>query len=98
MKQHLSTFPQIVQKRHSLLRSSPSSNINLLQRSELVALMNTLYRFSESLIFVDDFRRMWRKLDERTTREIATEIEDTTAAHVSSFRAVLFIQTQWCQQ
>jgi len=56
--------------------------------------MNTLYRFSESLVFVDDFRKMWRKLDEPTTREIVTESEEITAAQVSSkFRAVLFTQT-----
>ncbi|KAF8578712.1 endoplasmic oxidoreductin-1 [Ramaria rubella] len=37
----------------------PLANPNLLQRSEVVALINTLHRFSESLAFVDDFRRMW---------------------------------------
>lgn len=88
---------RIVQKCRSSLRPSPTSNINLLQRSEVVALMNTLYRFSESLVSVDDFRKMWHKLDEPTTREIVTEIEEIAAAHVSSkLRAVLVTQTQWC--
>ncbi|KAF6761277.1 hypothetical protein DFP72DRAFT_842863 [Ephemerocybe angulata] len=40
---------------------SPQSH--LLQRSEIVAMMNTLYRFSESLKAVDDFRKMWKELD-----------------------------------
>ena len=38
---------------------SPKSNVNLLQRSELVALINTLHRLVESLHMVQDFRRMW---------------------------------------
>jgi ERO1-like protein beta len=38
---------------------SPASNSNLLSRSEVVALINTLHRFSESLNAVGDFRKMW---------------------------------------
>ncbi|KAI0743525.1 endoplasmic oxidoreductin [Daedaleopsis nitida] len=37
----------------------PKSNANLLQRSEVVALINTLHRLVESLHMVQDFRRMW---------------------------------------
>ncbi|KAH9931060.1 endoplasmic oxidoreductin [Epithele typhae] len=37
----------------------PKANVNLLQRSELVALMNTLHRLVESLHVVQNFRRMW---------------------------------------
>jgi len=37
----------------------PTSNSNLLSRSEVVALINTLHRFSESLNAVGDFRKMW---------------------------------------
>ncbi|KAF8904497.1 hypothetical protein CPB84DRAFT_1845438 [Gymnopilus junonius] len=38
----------------------PRTNSDLLHRSEVVALMNTLFRFSESLQAVEDFRTMWR--------------------------------------
>lgn len=38
----------------------PHANSNLLHRSEVVAMINTLFRFSESLKFYDDFRRMWQ--------------------------------------
>ncbi|KAF9820371.1 hypothetical protein IEO21_01380 [Rhodonia placenta] len=41
----------------------PQANQNLLQRSEVVALVNTLHRFSESLAAVDDFRKMWAEAD-----------------------------------
>ncbi|KAI8993030.1 endoplasmic oxidoreductin [Trametes punicea] len=37
----------------------PRANTNLLQRSEVVALINTLHRLVESLHMVQDFRRMW---------------------------------------
>ncbi|KAF9792500.1 endoplasmic reticulum Oxidoreductin 1-domain-containing protein [Thelephora terrestris] len=37
----------------------PNSNKNLLTRSEVVALMNTLHRFAESLHAVNLFRGMW---------------------------------------
>ncbi|KAF8517649.1 endoplasmic oxidoreductin [Gautieria morchelliformis] len=39
----------------------PQANPNLLQRSEVVALINTLHRFTESLVFVDEFRKMWAR-------------------------------------
>ncbi|KAL0956380.1 hypothetical protein HGRIS_002527 [Hohenbuehelia grisea] len=42
----------------------PRRNPNLLQRYEVVALFNTLNRFSESLEAVEDFRRMWAAMDE----------------------------------
>jgi hypothetical protein len=35
---------------------SPRTNINLLQRSEVVALINTLFRFSESLVCCGGFQ------------------------------------------
>lgn len=34
-------------------------NPQLLQRSEVVALINAAHRLSESLYFVDEFRRLW---------------------------------------
>jgi len=42
---------------------SPTANPNLLQRSELVALINTLHRFSESLHAADFFRKEWAKME-----------------------------------
>ncbi|KAF8973145.1 hypothetical protein BDZ97DRAFT_1779682 [Flammula alnicola] len=59
----------------------PRANSDLLHRSEVVALMNTLFRVSESLAAVDDFRRMWRELDKSDTEKIATEAEKLTAPH-----------------
>ncbi|KAF8200701.1 hypothetical protein BJ912DRAFT_946857 [Pholiota molesta] len=59
----------------------PHANSDLLQRSEVVALMNTLFRFSESLAAVDDFRRMWKQLDAPVTEKIATEVEKSTSPH-----------------
>jgi len=61
---------------------SPRTNVNLLQRSEVVALINTLFRLSESLSAVEEFRRMWRALDEPSSQRIVSEIEDTTSAQV----------------
>lgn len=46
---------------------SPKANPNLLQRAEIVALINTLHRFSESLHAVDVFRAMWQKDEDPTT-------------------------------
>ncbi|PPQ62937.1 hypothetical protein CVT24_006177 [Panaeolus cyanescens] len=53
----------------------PASNSNLLQRSEVVALMNTLFRFSESLKAVDDFRQLWQQLDTEVSEKIVSESE-----------------------
>ncbi|RDX55119.1 endoplasmic oxidoreductin [Lentinus brumalis] len=50
----------------------PKSNSNLLQRSEVVALINTLHRLVESLHMVQEFRRMWAEKgieDERILSE-----------------------------
>jgi Endoplasmic Reticulum Oxidoreductin 1 (ERO1) len=54
---------------------SPRLNANLLQRSEVVALINTLHRFSESLHAVDDFRRLWRESDAEESAELIREAE-----------------------
>ncbi|KDR75235.1 hypothetical protein GALMADRAFT_249218 [Galerina marginata CBS 339.88] len=59
----------------------PHTNSDLLHRSEVVALLNTLFRFSESLYFVEDFRRMWRELDQSATEKILSQTETTTAHH-----------------
>ncbi|KAH9949541.1 endoplasmic oxidoreductin [Amylocystis lapponica] len=54
----------------------PQVNSNLLQRSEVVALINTLHRLTESLYAVNNFRRMWAEAD---SHEEARLIEDATA-------------------
>ncbi|KAG8834481.1 hypothetical protein FRC17_008537 [Serendipita sp. 399] len=43
----------------------PEINPHLLQRSEVVALINTAHRFTESLHFVDEFRRLWAIAENR---------------------------------
>lgn len=44
-----------------LTNPSPKLNPNLLQRSEVVALFNTLHRVTESLASVEDFRRIYAR-------------------------------------
>lgn len=59
---------------------NPQTNPNLLHRAEVVALFNTLFRFSESLRAVDDFRREWKKLDTQNSQRIIEETEQSTSA------------------
>lgn len=70
MRLRLSTsFSFLVASRVSLTEciiSSPRLNQNLLSRWEIVALLNVLHRFTESLHATEDFRRLWT---ERKTRE-----------------------------
>ena len=40
-------------------------NPHLLQRAEVVALINTAHRFSESLYAVDGFRNLWAVAENR---------------------------------
>lgn len=47
----------------------PKRNPNLLQRSEVVALFNTLHRISESLDAVETFRRLYAETQEKARRE-----------------------------
>ena len=59
---------------------SPKINHNLLSRSEVVALVNTLHRFTESLVAVNDFRKMWAR-EEHSRRGILLEgVEDKAGA------------------
>ena len=58
--------------------SSPKVNPDLLQRSEVVALFNTLHRVSESLAAVEDFRKMYAK----------AQVDEVEAAHKRQERAV----------
>ncbi|EGN99657.1 hypothetical protein SERLA73DRAFT_51799 [Serpula lacrymans var. lacrymans S7.3] len=54
---------------------NPHSNTKLLQRSEVVALVNTLHRFSESLEAVEDFRKMWKETGDFDSRRLINEAE-----------------------
>ncbi|KAJ7217832.1 hypothetical protein GGX14DRAFT_598179, partial [Mycena pura] len=51
----------------------PAANHNLLQRSEVVALINTLHRFSESLAAVDGFRTMWKATSTEEGEQMVVE-------------------------
>lgn len=66
---------------------SPKSNANLLQRSEVVALINVLHRLVESLHMVQDFRRMWAETgveeEARLIKVVETEAESAPKAHHS---------------
>jgi len=53
----------------------PRLNANLLQRSEVVALINTLHRFSESLHAAEVFRRLWRESSGEESAMLIREAE-----------------------
>ncbi|KAI1794119.1 endoplasmic oxidoreductin [Ganoderma leucocontextum] len=65
----------------------PKSNANLLQRSEVVALMNVLHRLVESLHMVQHFRRMWAESgveeEARLIKVAESEAESAPKAHHS---------------
>lgn len=73
--------------------ASPYSNANLLQRSEVVALMNTLHRFVESLEAVNKFRSMWSEMSSTDSEDLITKTEQHTKAHQvnSIFFSVVFV-------
>ncbi|OSD06861.1 endoplasmic oxidoreductin [Trametes coccinea BRFM310] len=52
----------------------PKANTNLLQRSEVVALINTLHRLVESLHMVQDFRRMWAESSAEDAARLVSEV------------------------
>ncbi|KAG6920288.1 hypothetical protein DXG01_005057 [Tephrocybe rancida] len=58
----------------------PHSNSNLLQRSEVVALVNTLHRFTESLEAVNKFRTLWSTMSMEDSEDLITKTEHGTAA------------------
>ena len=60
---------------YSFFFPSPRLNANLLQRSEVVALINTLHRFSESLHAVDVFRGLWRETSAEESAKLIQEAE-----------------------
>ena len=74
-----------------LVNPSPRLNANLLQRSEVVALINTLHRFSESLQAVDVFRRLWRESSVEESAKLVQEAERAVNTPVS-----YCTQTMWC--
>jgi hypothetical protein len=65
------------------LDPSPRLNANLLQRSEVVALINTLHRFSESLHAVDVFRKLWRESSAEESANLVREAEKAVNTPVS---------------
>lgn len=54
---------------------SPYLNRNLLSRSEVVALLQTLFRFSESLHATDEFRKMWAETQDTEAILKESEVE-----------------------
>ncbi|TDL26237.1 endoplasmic oxidoreductin [Rickenella mellea] len=58
----------------------PKTNPNLLSRNEVVALVNTLHRFVESLQFVDEFRRMWAGVDKSQSHALIREAEEAVTS------------------
>jgi len=54
---------------------------NVLHRSEVVALINTLHRFSESLEAVNDFRTMWAETSAKDSAKLIHEAEAATSTH-----------------
>lgn len=67
---------------------SPRVNANLLSRNEVVALINTLHRFSESLAAVNDFRRMWADADEKEAKQM---IQEAQKSMESPFKVLFLI-------
>ncbi|KAF9244963.1 hypothetical protein BU15DRAFT_85793 [Melanogaster broomeanus] len=65
----------------------PHQNQNLLQRSEVVALINTLHRFSESLHLVEQFREMWRKTGEQDSERLIHQAEKAVAGNADPLLA-----------
>jgi ERO1-like protein beta len=64
---------------------SPRLNANLLQRSEVVALINTLHRFAESLHAVEVFRKLWRESSGEESAKLIREAEAAVNTPVSFF-------------
>lgn len=53
----------------------------MLHRSEVVALINTLHRFSESLEAVNDFRIMWAETNAKDSAKLVQEAEALVSAY-----------------
>ena len=53
----------------------------MLHRSEVVALINTLHRFSESLEAVNDFRTMWAETGAKDSAKLIQEADAVASTH-----------------
>jgi hypothetical protein len=88
-------FPSLLRamKWHSsrVPNHSPTVNHNLLTRSEVVALVNTLHRFTESLVAVNDFRRMWAREEQRRKGELLDRVDDDGRAGTSKVLTFLYL-------
>ena len=73
---------------------SPNLNSNLLRRSEVVALINTLHRFSESLEAVNHFRHLWAEMDHLESAKLIKEAEKSAAVSVHSSITNISVLTQ----
>ena len=67
-----------------MILCSPSANSNLLTRSEVVALINTLHRFVESLQYVNDFRKMWADAPDDESEKLIREAKKAVTESVSA--------------
>jgi hypothetical protein len=61
---------------------SPKINPDLLQRSEVVALFNTLHRTSESLASVELFRKMYKETQEAEAAAAKLRVEQKSKIKV----------------
>lgn len=73
---------------------SPALNQNLLQRSEVVALINTLNRFVESLAAVNDFRKLWAEADSQEEERLIEEAVSSarSAQNVRAERPMVYLR------
>jgi hypothetical protein len=67
--------------------SSPKVNPDLLQRSEVVALFNTLHRTSESLAAVEHFRQMYADT-QAAELEYKLQLEANAVSHPLSVKMI----------
>ena len=58
---------------------SPNTNNNLLRRSEVVALINTLHRFTESLEGIKQFRRMWAEIGPSESAQLLKDSQEVVS-------------------
>ncbi|KAJ3480034.1 hypothetical protein NLI96_g8643 [Meripilus lineatus] len=63
---------------------NPHLNSQLLSRSEVVALINTLHRFTESLSAVNDFRKLWAETDKQEEERLLSEVNKVLESGTSS--------------
>ncbi|KAH7929869.1 endoplasmic oxidoreductin [Leucogyrophana mollusca] len=76
----------------------PHKNTNLLQRSEVVALINTLHRFSESLQAVERFREMWKETDDQDSQQLIHEAEKAVVGNVNRLQSHIYGLVASCKR